>query len=261
MGIKPEPTILAEVEEATGTAFITLNRPPLNILDTATLGRLGEALEEAVGGAGASIVVLRAAGTRAFSAGTEVAEHRPEKVGALIERFHRAALYLREMEAVSIAAVKGPALGGGFELAACCDLIVAAEGASFGLPEINLGCFPPAALAALSPVIGRHGTADIVLTGRRLSAFECLAMGIVSRVVPPEEFEPALAALLADLQSKSRSVLKVAVRALRRAGPGDFRSALGRMERIFLEDLLRLEDAKEGIEAYLENRKPEWTGR
>ena len=256
----PEPAILAEVEEATGTAFITLNRPPLNILDIATLRLLGDALEEAVGAAGASIVVVRAAGTKAFSAGAEVADHVPEKVPSMLEAFHRVARYLAEMEAVSIAAVKGAALGGGFELAMACDLILASEGATFGQPEVNLGCIPPVALAALPPVIGRHRAADIILTGRRLSAFEALAMGIVGRVVPAEEFEPALAALLAELRSKSRSVLKVAARALRRTTPGDFRAALGRVERIYLEDLMRLEDSKEGIRAFLERRKPKWTG-
>ncbi len=86
-------------------------------------------------------------------------------------------------------------------------------------------------------------------------------MGIVSRVVPQAEFEPSLAALIVELQAKSRSVLKAAVRALRSAVPGDFRSDLGRMERAYLEDLMRLDDAKEGVQAFLEKRKPTWTGR
>jgi cyclohexa-1,5-dienecarbonyl-CoA hydratase len=256
----PEPSILAEVEEATGTAFLTLNRPPLNILDIEGFRLLGDALEEAVGANGAGIVVIRAAGEKAFSAGASVADHVPDKVASMLDAFHRVARYLHEMDAVSIAAVRGTALGGGFELVLCCDLVVASESATFGQPEINVGCFPPVALAALPYQIGRHRTADIVLTGRRLTAFEALAMGLVSRVVPADEFEPSLAALLADLQSKSRSVLKASARALRKASPGDFRSDLGRMERAYLEDLMRLDDAKEGIQAFLEKRKPEWKG-
>jgi cyclohexa-1,5-dienecarbonyl-CoA hydratase len=256
----PEPSILAEVEEETGTAFLTLNRPPLNILDIEAFTRLGDALEEAVGGQGCTLVVIRAAGEKAFCAGANVADHTPEKVAAMLAAFHRVARYLHAMEAVSIAAVRGPALGGGFELALCCDLIVATDGATFGQPEINVGCFPPVALAALPQIVGRHRAADVVLTGRRLSAFEALAMGLVSRVVDVAEFEPSLAALIAELQSKSRSVLRVTARALRRATPGDLTADLDRMERLYLEDLMKLDDAKEGIQAFLEKRKPAWTG-
>lgn len=258
---EPGSPILAELDEATGTAFITLNRPPLNVLNIDAFKRLGDALEEAVGASGASVVVLRAAGEKAFCAGADVSDHTPEKVGEMLASFHRVALYLSSMEAVSIAVVRGAALGGGFELALCCDLILASEGASFGQPEINVGCFPPVALAALPARVGRHRAADIVLTGRKLSAFEALAMGLVSRVVPPEELEPALAALLTELQSKSRSVLKMTARALRLAGPSDFRSDLGRMERVYLEELMKLEDAKEGVRAFMEKRKPAWSGR
>ena len=255
------PAVLAELDEATGTAFITLNRPPLNVLDIEGFGLLGDAIEEAVGGSGASLVVIRAAGEKVFCAGAHVADHAPDRVAAMLQAFHRVALYLSSMEAVSIAAVKGAALGGGFELALCCDLIFASEDATFAQPEVDVGCFPPIATATLPGRVGRHRAADIILTGRRLSAFEALAAGLVSRVVPADEFEPALAALLTGLQSKSRSVLKVTARAMRLAHPSDFRSDLARMERVYLEELIKLDDAKEGVEAFLEKRKPEWTGR
>jgi cyclohexa-1,5-dienecarbonyl-CoA hydratase len=263
MTARPEkgPAILAEIDEATGTAFITLNRPPLNVLDIEGFGLLGDTLEEAVGGSGASLVVIRAAGEKAFCAGAHVADHTPEKVDAMLGAFHRVANYLSSMEAISIAAVRGAALGGGFELALCCDLIFASEEAAFAQPEINVGCFPPIAAAALPGRVGRHRAADIILTGRKISAFEALAMGLVSRVVPPGEFEPALAALLTELQGKSRSVLRIAARALRLAHPSDFRADLARMERVYLEDLMKLEDAREGVQAFLEKRKPVWTGR
>ncbi|MBI3450329.1 MAG: enoyl-CoA hydratase/isomerase family protein [Acidobacteria bacterium] len=253
--------ILAELDEATGTAFLTIHRPPLGVLDIDAFLRLGDALEEAVGASGASIVVLRSASEKAFCAGADVVDHTPEKVREMLEAFHRVALYLSSMEAVSIAAVNGAALGGGFELVLCCDLIVASERAVFGQPEINVGCFPPIATAVLPQRVGRHRAADIILTGRRLSAFEALAMGLVSRVVPPEELEPALAALLTDLQGKSRSVLKVTARALRLSMPGDFRSDLARLERVYLDELMKLDDATEGVLAFIERRKPIWKNR
>src|SRR5512143_569493 len=108
---EPGPPVLAEYEEETGTAFLTLNRPPLNVLDIEGFRRLGDALEEAVGASGASIVVIRAAGEKAFCAGASVADHTPERVADMLGAFHRVARYLSEMPAVSIAAVKGPALG------------------------------------------------------------------------------------------------------------------------------------------------------
>jgi len=257
----PGPSILAEFDEATGTAFITLNRPPLNIVDIEGFTRLGDALEEAVGASGATIVVIRAAGEKAFCAGASVADHTPEKVRGMLEAFHRVARYLCGIEAVSIAAVRGAALGGGFELALCCDLIVASETATLGQPEINVGCFPPVAAAILPGLVGRQRAADVILTGRKISAFEALSMGIVSRVVPPEELDPALAALLTELQAKSRSVLRMTARALRKAHPSDFAADLARMERLYLEELMKLEDAREGIRAFMEKRKPVWSGR
>jgi cyclohexa-1,5-dienecarbonyl-CoA hydratase len=256
-----EALVLKEIDEETGTATLTLNRPPLNILDIDTMRQLGEALEEVVGNAGCAIVVLQAAGEKAFCAGADIADHTPDRVGTMLESFHHVGRYLCEMEAVSIAAVRGAALGGGFELALCCDLILASENAAFGQPEINLACYPPIAVATLPERVGRHRAADVILTGRKMSAFEAQSMGIVSRVVDPAEFDKALEALLSDLQAKSRSALRTTVRALRAASPIDFRATLDRAERTYLEELMKLEDAREGIRAFMEKRKPQWTGR
>ena len=199
--------VLIRVEEKTATGVITLNRPPLNILDIGTLRALGDALEEMVGASGCSFVVIEAAGEKAFCAGADVGDHLPEKAPAMLEAFHRVARYLHAMDAVSIAAVRGVALGAGFELALCCDLVLASESASFGQPEINLGCFPPIAVAILPERIGRHLAAEVVLTGRRFSAAEARSMGLVTRTVPQDGFDKALEGLLAELQSKSRSAL------------------------------------------------------
>jgi cyclohexa-1,5-dienecarbonyl-CoA hydratase len=253
--------VLITIDPGTGTGTITLNRPPLNILDIATLRALGDAIDEVVERAGCAIVILRAAGGKAFCAGAEVGDHVPEKAPEMLDAFHRVARRLSGMDAVSVAAVQGAALGAGFELAMCCDLIVASDSANFGLPEINLGCFPPIAAAALPGRIGRHRAAEVVLTGRRFSAAEAVTMGLVTRQVDAEFFDAEVAALLGELQTKSRSALKVAVSVLRRAVSQPFDAALSMAEKAYVEELLPLEDAREGILAFIEKRKPRWEHR
>jgi len=247
-------------ERAGRVGYITINRPPLNILNIALFDRLASALAELTLGDGVDIVVLRSSGDRAFSAGAEVADHVPERAPQMLESFHRVARFLRSMDAVSVVAVHGLALGGGMELVMCCDIVVAAEDAQFGQPEILLGSFPPIAAALLPDRVGRHHAADIVLTGRRISAFEALALGLVSRLAPPSELEQELERVVASLRSVSGPVLRLAVRALRGPRAAEFSDAVAANERIYVNELLALDDAREGIEAFLQKRKPLWRG-
>jgi len=247
-------------ERAGQVGSITIARPPLNILGIAQFEKMAAALSRLTEGDGVDIIVLRSAGERAFSAGAEVADHTPERAPLMLEAFHRVARFLWSMDAVSVAAVRGLALGGGMELAMCCDLIVAAENARFGQPEILLGSFPPIATALLPGRVGRHHAADIVLTGRRLSAFEALALGLVSRLAPPDELEAEVDRVIAALRSNSGPVQRLAVRALRGSRAAEFSEALAATERLYVNDLLRLDDAREGIEAFLQKRKPHWKG-
>ena len=240
--------------------WVTINRPPLNILNIAAFDRLASILAALMSDGQVDIVVIRSAGEKAFSAGADVAEHLPGRAPLMLEAFHRVARFLSSMDAVSVAAVRGLALGGGMELALCCDIIVAAEDAQFGQPEIRVGAFPPIAAALLPGLVGQHHAADIVLTGRRISAFEALALGLVSRLAPPSEFDSELLGVVAQLGENSGPVMKQAVRALRGARSAGFNDALAVTEKIYLNDLLALEDAREGVEAFLEKRKPRWQG-
>ncbi|HBL27500.1 MAG TPA: enoyl-CoA hydratase/isomerase family protein, partial [Acidobacteria bacterium] len=128
------------VERSGRVARLTIDRPPLNVLDIPTLEQLAGAvasLDRADDDL--QVVVLRGAGDRAFSAGVSVQDHTPDKVGPMLETFHRAIRRLRDLPAVTVAAVQGHCLGGGMELAMACDLVVAADNARFGQPEIKLG--------------------------------------------------------------------------------------------------------------------------
>jgi len=262
-GVSRQPSAEPDsvVHERTGrVGYITINRPPLNILSIGTFEMLEAALESLSRGEGVDIVVLRSAGERAFSAGAEVADHIPERAPAMLAAFHRVARRLLSMDAVSVAAVKGLALGGGMELALCCDIILASEDAQFGQPEILLGSFPPIAAALLPLCVGRHHAADIVLTARRLSAFEALALGLASRVAPAADFERELGRLIDSLRAGSGPVMRLAVKALRGSRAAELSVALAANERIYVDELLGLDDAREGVEAFLQKRKPRWKG-
>jgi cyclohexa-1,5-dienecarbonyl-CoA hydratase len=247
-------------QRAGRVGYITINRPPLNILNIALFEQLGSALAELTLGEGVDIVVLRSSGDRAFSAGAEVADHVPERAPRMLETFHRVARFLCSMEPVSVVAVQGLALGGGMELVMCCDIVVAAENAQFGQPEILLGSFPPIAAALLPARVGRHHAADMVLTGRRISAFEALALGLVSRLAPISELEQEVGRVVESLGANSGPVLRLAVRALRGSRASGFSDALAANEKIYLNELLALDDAREGIDAFLQKRKPLWKG-
>jgi cyclohexa-1,5-dienecarbonyl-CoA hydratase len=209
----------------------------------------------------ADVVVLRGDGERAFSAGVDIKDHSREKVPEMLEVVHGALRKLLALPQVTIARVQGVCLGGGCELASCCDFILAAENSSFATPEILVGCYPPVALARFASLIGYRRAVDLILTGRSLSAQEALSMGLISRVAPKGQLEATLAALLEELRGKSGAVLRLAVKGIREVALRGFAEALSRSEQIYLDELLRTEDVEEGVRAFLDKRKPRWSHR
>lgn len=247
-----------------GVAVLTVDRPPLNILDLATLDELGAALEELAAlprNEAPRVLLVRGGGERAFSAGVAVEDHTPERIGPMLERFHGALRSLRALPTVSVAVVRGHCLGGGMELAAACDLVVAGEGARFGQPEVDLGCYPPYAAALYPALLGERRTLDLLLTGRTLDAAEAERIGFASRVVPDGELDDAASELAAGLAAKSGAVTRLIRRAVRAGDGHRFERALAECERIYLEDLAATDDMREGIDAFLEKRSPDWRHR
>lgn len=240
-----------------GIAWITLNRPPLNVLHSPMLAELTAAVDEA---AESRVLVIAARG-KAFCAGVDVAEHTPEKVGPMLERFHTMCRRLVALDIPTVAAVQGAALGGGCEVVALCDFVVAARSAAFGQPEIKLAAFPPVAAAALAQVVGLRQAMALVLLGESMTAEAAQTAGLVTTVVDDETLSAETERFAARLAALSG----VAIRAAKQAGLSTFRRAfedgLREAERLYLEDLITSEDAREGIAAFLEKRPPVWRHR
>ena len=240
------------------TASVTIERPPLNVLDLATLRELDGALGSIAENNKVDFLVLRGGGTRAFSAGVDVKDHTREKVPEMLETVHGVIRKLLSLPQITIASVRGACLGGGCELASSCDLLLAAEDSFFATPEINVGCYPPVALARFPTQLGYHRAVEMILTGRRVEAQEALAIGLVNRVVPAAELERALEALLEELRGKSGKVLRITLKGLREVSLKNFSENLKRSEEIYLNELLQTEDVEEGVQAFLQKRTPNW---
>jgi cyclohexa-1,5-dienecarbonyl-CoA hydratase len=254
-----QPTVLLDRDGRAAT--VTLNRPPLNILDIPTIARLGEVIEELAADPDLQVVFLRGAGDRAFSAGVAVQDHTPDRVVPMLESLHGTIRRLRDLDAVTVAAVQGHCLGGGMELAMACDLVIATEDARFAQPEIEVGCFAPVAAALYPSRIGASGTLALLLGGRTLTAADALAWWLVHQVVPPRDLTKAVEQLAARFAAYSTPVLRLTKKAVRAGRDLPFPEALAETERIYQEELLPLEDLAEGAAAFLEKRRPVWRHR
>jgi cyclohexa-1,5-dienecarbonyl-CoA hydratase len=241
-------------------ARITVTRPPLNILTLEAIEALTDALEEVSHRPRLKALLLAAEG-RAFCAGVAVEDHLGDRAERMLTAFHRVFRRLHALECATVAAVQGPALGGGAELATFCDVVIASENATFGQPEIKVGVFPPIAALHYPNRIGRARTLQLLLSGQVRPAQEAERIGLIDRVVPPGELEAAVEATLAGLTDKSAAVLRLTKRAVRHLGDHGFEAALSTLEDLYLNELMRTEDAEEGLRAFLGKRPPAWKDR
>jgi cyclohexa-1,5-dienecarbonyl-CoA hydratase len=241
-------------------ARVTLTRPPLNILTLPAIEQLEAALEEIGRRADVNVLLLAAEG-RAFCAGVAVEDHLGDRARPMLSAFHGVFRTLYALECATVAAVQGPALGGGAELAAFCDLVIASERATFGQPEIKVGVFPPIAALHYPARIGLARTLQLLLSGETLTAHAAERIGLVDRVVPAPDLEPAVSAAVAAFADKSAAILRLTKQAVRRAYGGRFDRALSELEELYLRRLMQTEDAEEGLRAFIEKRPPLWKHR
>ena len=239
-------------------ARLTLSHGKQNVIDIEMMEELSQAFVNIESQSAISTIVLSGEGEH-FSSGVDIPSHTPDKVGEVLQKFHDVVRRLVRTTKVTLAVVRGYCLGGGAELAMACDIVVTAESAHWGFPEIRLGCYPPVAAAALAAVVGQKRAAELVLTGRTFDGRQAAQMGLANHSTK----EPSKTAL--EIETRLRELSPVALAHAKRAlyswDAAHFEKGLARAEEIYLKDLIRTEDAQEGIRAWMEKRKPTWTGK
>jgi cyclohexa-1,5-dienecarbonyl-CoA hydratase len=238
---------------------ITLADPPLNILDIAMLEELRDAIARVAPDRHA--LIIDAQGEKAFSAGASVQDHLGDRVAMMLSSFHDCLRMLAKLDVITVALVRGAALGGACELALACDFVLASDRARFRQPEINLGVFPPVAAYQLSRQTAPRKGLELLLTGDSIDANTAERLGLVNVVFPQADFDTRSGEWLQRLYKQSASSLRFAKRAFRLAQSDDFSERLAAVERLYLDELMASADANEGLIAFTEKRKPVWSGK
>jgi enoyl-CoA hydratase/carnithine racemase len=253
-------TILVETNGP--IARLILNRPDKrNPIGPATCGELVHALAAIKTNAALRVVILTGAGP-VFSAGGDLAamQQPPQQAGPPPATLVELLSAMHELGKPILAMVNGPALAGGLGLMVACDLVIAADSATFGTTEIAVGLWPMMITAEITRSVGRKKALEMMLTGRKLDAAEALACGLINRVVPAAELEARTVALATELADRSPAAIALGLKAFYRSQDMEFEPQL-RYLQAELARVLALEDAAEGIAAFLGKRKPVWKGK
>jgi len=247
--------IESKFEDGLGT--ITLNRPPVNVLNIAMMEEINNVLKGWQGKKDLKVVLFNAKG-KCFSAGVDVGEHMGGLAPKMIEVFHGMFRLMDKLGIPTVASIYSSCLGGGCELAIFCDLVVSSKSSKLGQPEIQVGVFPPIAAQIMPRIIGRKAAMDLILSGRIISAEEALQMGLVNKVVADEELESATTEFIKPYLKLSAEVLRKTKKAIMAGLTDDLEPSLKIIEDIYLNELMKTADAQEGLKSFLEKRKPEW---
>jgi len=251
--------IIFEAKEA--MAFLTINRPPLNILNIPAMEEINDALSYLAGNKEVKVLVISGSGEKAFSAGVDVVDHTEDKVEKMLQVFHDIFRNLSKLDQVTVAALKGLTLGGGCEIAIFCDLIFAADNLKIGQPEIKLSVFPPVALLILPRLVGLKRASELLLTGKIIEAQEAEQIGLINKVAPLSSFDSELESFIQPFTELSLVGLKYSKKGINLGLETNFLEGLERIEKIYLEELMASEDAHEGLKAFMAKRKPLWKNR
>ena len=236
---------------------VVLNAPKANVLDAAMMGEINRLLDSLTARAELKLLCFSGEGKH-FSFGASVEEHVGPAAAGMLEAFHGMFLRLVKLGVPTAAAVRGQCLGGGMELAAFCNRVVASPDASMAQPEIQLAVLPPVASLILPFRVGQAHADAINLTGQSLSAEQARAAGLVDDMA--EDPRAAVEAWAKEhLAKKSAAALRMANRASRWHFNHVLTTELKRLERFYLDELMATHDANEGLSAFLEKRKPDWT--
>jgi cyclohexa-1,5-dienecarbonyl-CoA hydratase len=243
-----------------GVARMTLSRPDHNLLNEAMLRELADGISFAGDRADVKLIVVDSA-CKVFCGGIDIGEYTSQRVFQMLDAFHGAFSGMLEVGKPVLCVVNGPAIGGGAELAAFGDLVLATPKARFAQPEISIGMFPPLASTILPYLVGPKRALEIVLTGEPISAERALELGIVNRLVSEANLAQTVNELVERITAHSGPVLTMAKKAILGGMGLSLRDGLKHSMNIFLNELYRLEDSQEGLRALVEKRKPNWKNR
>ncbi|VBB46178.1 putative cyclohexa-1,5-dienecarbonyl-CoA hydratase [uncultured Desulfatiglans sp.] len=243
-----------------GLGTITLNRPPVNVLNIAMMQEINQVLDGWIGQKDLKLVLFQAKG-KCFSAGVDVGEHMGDLAPRMIEAFHGMFRRMDRLGIPTVASVYGSCLGGGCELAVFCDLVIAADDSKIGQPEIQVGVFPPIAAQIMPRIIGYKAALELILSGKIIGADEAQQLGLINKAVTRDKLEEETAAFVKPYLKLSAEVLRSTKKAIRAGLDDDFEPSIQRIETIYLDELMKTADAQEGLHAFLEKRKPQWTNR
>ena len=229
-------------------AWLTLEKPPWNLMDAAMLRELDQALNELAGNRDASILVLSGAGIEAFTGGFDLSGLNPASLGDHVKAFHVIVKKLVKLpQAIVVAG-----------LACVGDIVLASDRSRMGFPQIRYGIIPAIVAVTLPTICGRTAANDLMLTGGTIDAHRAQAVGLVSRVFPAEEFDESLRGVVARLAELSPAVLRLTARTMRSRWLPGFDAALDEVETSYLAELMKEPDMAEGLKAAQEDRKPTW---
>ena len=241
-------------------ARLTLDRPEHNLLNERMLNELTAGINKLGDLRQVKIVVVESA-SKSFCGGIELGEYTSRRVFQLLNAFHNAFVAMMDTAKPVLVVVNGPAFGGGSELAALADLVVATPRARFAQPEIKLGVFPPLSAVILPYILGPKVALELVLTGETMTAERAFELGLVNRLVPENQLEKTVSELIAKVTAQSGPVLTMAKRAILGSMGLSLRDGVRNSMKIFLNELSDLEDSQEGLRALVEKRAPKWKNR
>lgn len=257
---KPEDFEFIKFRENAGVARLTLNRPEHNLLNEAMLRELADGIVFAGEHDDVKLIVIDSA-CKVFSGGVDIGEYTTQRVYQMLDAFHAAFSGMLEASKPVLCAVNGPAIGGGAELAAFGDIVIATPKARFAQPEITIGVFPPLASTILPFLVGPKRALEIILTGEAITAERAAELGLVTKLVPETKLDATVEELVSRITSHSGPVLAMAKKAILGGMGLSLRDSLKKSMGIFLNELYKLEDSQEGLRALVEKRKPNWKNR
>jgi cyclohexa-1,5-dienecarbonyl-CoA hydratase len=241
-------------------ARLTLDRPEHNLLNERMLAEVAAGINSLGERAEIKLIVMDSAG-KAFSGGIELGEYTQRRVFQLLDAFHNAFSAMLDTSKPVLVVINGPAYGGGAELAALGDLVIATPRARFAQPEIKLGVFPPLAAAILPYILGPKLALELVLTGEVMTAERAREVGLVNWLVSEEELPKKVDELIAKVTAQSGPVLTMAKKAILGSLGLPLRDGVRNSMKVFLNELGDLEDSQEGLRAQAEKRAPKWKNR